>query len=285
MRKNFNQKLITDRSEKSVERYLEDIKDSKPLTRDEEAALAKRIQNGDNDAMHELVYANSKYAVTEAKKYQTGNIPFSELLQQANLGAIEAAKRFDPSKDTKFITYLKIWTKQSILQYLSEYSRGLRLPANQVALKSKVRRFKQSYYQSNGEYPSVAEIAMELDVEYDKVHFLERQLKNVVSMDNTLSEDTNTSVSETIANEDSINPMELLLDESLSTDMARIIGKLPAREREIIQMSFGIGCKEKGIDEIADGFGLTRERIRQLKDKAFKRMAYLIKENGMLQEQ
>jgi RNA polymerase primary sigma factor len=285
MSRNFNQKLITDRSEKSVEHYLNEISKFEPLTREEEKTLALRIQQGDVKAMHRLIEANLKYAVTEAKKYQTGNIPFSELLQQANLGAIEAAKRFDPSKGTKFITYMKKWNQQAILHYISEYGRELRLPANQVALKNKIRKFKQNHLQINGELPDVGTIAIGLDVEYDKVDFLEKSLKSVVSMDNTLSDDTATNVGETIENEDSLNPIEALMDESLSIDMARVISKLSSREREIIKMSFGIGYDEYHIDEIAEIFSLTRERIRQIKDKAFKKIARLIEENNMLENQ
>jgi len=182
----FNQKLITDKSEASVSQYLDEIKNSKPLTREEEKELGIKIQAGDIDAMHTLVKANLKYVVTEAKKYQTGNIPFSELLQQANIGAIKAAKRFDPNMDTKFITYLKTWVMQSILQYISEYGKNFRLPANQVAIKNKVRKFKQSYFQQEGSYPSASIIADGLDIEYEKVSYIEDQLKTIVSMDTKL---------------------------------------------------------------------------------------------------
>lgn len=285
MSKNFNQKLITDRSEKSVTIYLDEIKNVTPLSRAEEKELATIIQaggDGAEKAMHKLITANAKYIVTEAKKYQTGNIPFSELLQQANIGAIEAAKRFDPAMDTKFITYLKSWTKQSILQYISEYGRTLRLPANQVALKNKIRKYKQNYFQSFGNFPSIGTIADGLDVEYDKVDFLEKNLKTVVSMDNTLSDGTDTSVSETIENVDSLNPEESLMDESLSIDMERVLNKLSSREREILKMLMGIGYKAPyDLDEIAEIFSLTRERIRQIKEDALGKMKRLIVENNV----
>lgn len=286
MSKNFNQKLITDRSEQSVNYYLDEIKDSKPLTREEEKRLARIIQAGGkgvNEAMHILIVANSKYTVTEAKKYQTGNIPFSELLQQANLGAIEAAKRFDPEMDKKFITYLKPWVKQSILQYISEYGRLLRLPANQVALKNKIRKYKTLFFQGNGHNPSVLEIAEYLEVEYEKVDFLERNLKTVISMDNTLGDESDTNISETIENEDSPSPAEGLMEEDLSITMNRVLSKLNGREREIVKMLNGVGYEtEYTLDEVAEIFSLTRERIRQIKEDAFKKMKQLIQKNEML---
>lgn len=285
MRKNFNQKLITDRSEKSVNIYLDEIKYSTPLSRTEEKELATTIQSGGEGAeaaMHKLITANAKYIVTEAKKYQTGNIPFSELLQQANIGAIEAAKRFDPNMETKFITYLKNWTKQSILQYISDYGRTLRLPANQIALKNKIRKYKQNYFQRVGDLPSVGIIADGLDVEYDKVDFLEKNLRTVISIDNTLSDVTDTNVSETIENKDSLNPDESLMHESLSIDMERVLNKLSSREREILKMFIGIGYKTGySLDEIAEVFSLTRERIRQIKEDALGKMKRLIVENNI----
>lgn len=279
----FNQKLITDRSEVSVNYYLDEIKHSKPLSRAEEKKLAIKIQAGDVEAMHTLIEANLKYVVTEAKKYQTGKIPFSELLQQANIGAIQAAKRFNPDMDTKFITYLKSWVKQSVLQYISEYGRTLRLPANQVALKDKIRKFKTIYLQENGYYPTVLTIAEELDVEYDKVDFLERSLKTVVSMDNSLGDGTDTSIGDTIENEDSLNPTDgLVVHESLSIDMERVLNKLSSREREILKMVNGIGYKQPyELDKIAEIFDLTRERVRQINVESLKKMKKLIVENNI----
>lgn len=278
----FNQKLITDRSEASVNYYLDEIKNSEPLSRAEERKLAIKIQAGDVDAMHTLINANLKYVVTEAKKYQTGNIPFSELLQQANIGAIQAAKRFDPDMDTKFITYLKSWVKQSVLQYISEYGRTLRLPANQVALKNKIRKFKTNYFQEKGYYPTVLTIADELDVDYDKVEFLEKDLRTVVSMDNSLGDGTDTVIGDTIENEDSLNPTDSLMHESLSIDMERVLNKLNSREREILKMINGIGYKAPyELDEIAEIFSLTRERVRQIKEESLKKMKKLIIENNI----
>lgn len=283
MSRNFNQKLITDRSEKSVNIYLDEIRNSKPLSREEEKKLGIIIQAGGkgvDEAMHKLITANSKYAVTEAKKYQTGSIPFSELLQEANMGAIKAAKRFDPTKDKKFITYLKPWVKQCILQYISEHGKMLRLPANQVALKSKIRKFKEDYYQNFGITPSVDIISHSLDVSYDKVEFLENDLKTVVSMDNTLGYSSDTDLSETIENEDSLNPIEGLMQESLSIDMERVLNKLTTREREVIKMAMGIGHKTPyELEEIGEFFNLTKERIRQIKMDSLKKLKALIIEN------
>ncbi len=283
MSKKFNQRLITDRREKSVNYYLDDIKDSVPLSKEQEKELSTRIKAGDEEAIHILVEANLKYVVTEAKKYQTGLIPLSELIAQANIGAIEAAKRFDGDKDRKFITYLKHWTKQSILQYISEYSRILRLPANKVALLNKIRKYKQLYYQEYGSFPTIEVIAEKLDVTTDKVYFLEKKLKTVVSIDNTLNNDSDTMVGSTIINEDAENPTEGLMQESLSINMARVIDKLNDRDREVIKMLFAIDYDvEFTLDEVGEKFGLTRERIRQIKEKALKRMKRLITENNVI---
>jgi len=285
-KKNFNQKLITDRSEKSVNLFFDEIRNTTPLSRDEEKRLGRIIQKGGPDAhaaMNKLITSNLKYTVTEAKKYQTGNITFSELLQQANIGAIEAAKRFDPEMDKKFITYLKPWIKQSILYYISEYGRALRLPGNQIALKSKIAKYKAIFFQKNGYNPSVLEISEYLDVSYHKVHFLEMNLKSVVSMDNTLSGESDVTITETIEDVDSLCPSEKLTMDDLSISINRALSKLSVKEREILKLFNGIGYKrEYSLDEISKQFSLTSARVRQIKDTALKKMKSIIEENELL---
>lgn len=283
MSSNFNQKLITDRTEKSVEKYLDDIRDTKPLTREEEVELSRRIKEGDEKALHKLIEANLKYVVTEAKKYQSGLIPLSELIAQGNIGAIEAAKRYDGEMGNKFITYLKQWTHQSIMQYLTDYGRQLRLPANQYALLGKIRKFKESYYQSNGEYPGTDIIAKELDVDFDKVYFLGNKLRSVVSIDSTLSNDGDSTVGSTIEDTYSESPADGLMNESLRIGMDRVIEQLSPRDKGIVRKLFGIGYnREFSLDEVAEDYDITRERVRQLKEKSLKKMKVLINRNNVI---
>lgn len=283
MKNNVGQKLITDRSEKSIGKYLDEIRNNESLSREEEYRLSILIKKGDNRALNKLIEANLKYVITEAKKYQTGVIPLSELIAQGNEGAIEAAKRFDGEKGFKFITYMKPWIKQSILAYISKYGRKITIPQNQVTLYNKIRKYRENYQQSNGFYPPTQEVAEYLDESYKNVDFLINKLRSVISIDNTYANDSNSTVGDYIEDSSLGKPTDKLMSESTRIDICRILGKLPQREREIIKMIFGIDyTREYYMDEVANKFNITTERIRQIKRESIGKLKSLMIENNII---
>jgi len=266
-------KQVTNRSETpSLDKYLHDIGKVPLLTADEEAELARRIKNGDEDALEKLTNANLRFVVSVAKQYQNQGLSLPDLINEGNLGLIKAAEKFDETKGFKFISYAVWWIRQSILQALAEQSRIVRLPLNQVGSLNKINKALSKFEQENERQPSSEELSEMIDVPKDKISDTLRVSGRHVSVDAPFVEGEDNSLLDVLPNDDSPSADRGLVNESLTTEIERALSTLSSREREIIKSFFGIGCQEMTLEEIGERFGLTRERVRQIKEKAIRRL-------------
>lgn len=258
---------ITNRDGESIERYLQEIGRERTVSIEEEAELSRRIKQGDEDALVKLTKANLRFVVSVAKQYQGQGMGLIDLINEGNVGLITAAKKFDETRGFKFISYAVWWIRQSILQALAENSRIVRLPLNQVGNVGKVNRFYNDFIQKNERLPSVDEIADALQLEPDKVKTALLSSGKHVSIDAPLVENEDCCLLDLFCNRDDSDTDALLVNESLSTEIERAISQLPAREASIIRMFFGIQSPELSLDEIGQRLNLSRERVRQIKEK------------------
>ena len=262
---------ITNREGEALERYLQDIGRAEMISPEEEVELSMKIQRGDNAALARLVRANLRFVVSVAKQYQSKGLGLIDIINEGNVGLIKAAQRFDPTRGFKFISYAVWWIRQSILQAITEKSRLVRLPSNQEGLMSKVKRFRNNFMQENQREPNAQEIATALDIDEEKVMVILDTSIRPISMDAPISENDDTAIIDLIASNDSKESTDSELEtQSLSTQLNIAISQLPEREQNIIRMSFGIAGPERTLDEIAQHIGLSKERVRQLKEKAIK---------------
>lgn len=268
---------ITNREGESIERYLQEIGREQMISLDEEAELAHRIKQGDEEALEKLTKANLRFVVSVAKQYQGQGLSLVDLINEGNVGLITAAKKFDETRGFKFISYAVWWIRQSILQALAENSRIVRLPQNQVGNVSKVNRFYHQFIQKNERLPSVDEVAEALDMEPEKVNAVLISSGKHVSMDAPLVEDEDSCLLDLFSNREDSDTDAQLVTESLATEIDRAISQLPDREAKIIKMFFGIQSPELTLEEIGEKMKLSRERVRQIKEKglAILRSAHL----------
>ena len=268
---------ITNREGESIERYLQEIGREQMISLDEEAELAHRIKQGDEEALEKLTKANLRFVVSVAKQYQGQGLSLVDLINEGNVGLITAAKKFDEPRGFKFISYAVWWIRQSILQALAENSRIVRLPQNQVGNVSKVNRFYHQFIQKNERLPSVDEVAEALDKEPEKVNAVLISSGKHVSMDAPLVEDEDSCLLDLFSNREDSDTDAQLVTESLATEIDRAISQLPDREAKIIKMFFGIQSPELSLEEIGEKMKLSRERVRQIKEKglAILRSAHL----------
>lgn len=268
---------ITNREGESIERYLQEIGREQMISLDEEAELAHRIKQGDEEALEKLTKANLRFVVSVAKQYQGQGLSLVDLINEGNVGLITAAKKFDETRGFKFISYAVWWIRQSILQALAENSRIVRLPQNQVGNVSKVNRFYHQFIQKNERLPSVDEVAEALDMEPEKVNAVLISSGKHVSMDAPLVEDEDSCLLDLFSNRENSDTDAQLVTESLATEIDRAISQLPDREAKIIKMFFGIQSPELSLEEIGEKMKLSRERVRQIKEKglAILRSAHL----------
>lgn len=268
---------ITNREGESIERYLLEIGREQMISLDEEAELAHRIKQGDEEALEKLTKANLRFVVSVAKQYQGQGLSLVDLINEGNVGLITAAKKFDETRGFKFISYAVWWIRQSILQALAENSRIVRLPQNQVGNVSKVNRFYHQFIQKNERLPSVDEVAEALDMEPEKVNAVLISSGKHVSMDAPLVEDEDSCLLDLFSNREDSDTDAQLVTESLATEIDRAISQLPDREAKIIKMFFGIQSPELSLEEIGEKMKLSRERVRQIKEKglAILRSAHL----------
>ena len=270
-------KQITGRESYSIEKYLQEIGKIHVLSPEEEADLAKKIRSGDRAAREKLVLSNLRFVVSVAKQYQNHGLTLGDLINEGNVGLITAAKKFDETRGFKFISYAVWWIRQSILQALAENSRIVRLPQNQVGNVSKVNRFYHQFIQKNERLPSVDEVAEALDMEPEKVNAVLISSGKHVSMDAPLVEDEDSCLLDLFSNREDSDTDAQLVTESLATEIDRAISQLPDREAKIIKMFFGIQSPELSLEEIGEKMKLSRERVRQIKEKglAILRSAHL----------
>jgi RNA polymerase primary sigma factor len=268
-------KSITNRDTASLDRYLSDIGKEGLVTADEEVLLAQRIKQGDQTALEKLCKANLRFVVSVAKQYQNQGLSLPDLINEGNVGLIKAARRFDETRGFKFISYAVWWIRQSILQALAEQSRIVRLPLNQVGSMSKMSKATIKLEQRFERPPSVHELAVELELPDHKVAETMRMATRILSMDAPIDQDEETKLIDLFVNEDTPGTDENLIRESLAREIQRSLSTLADKEREIINMFFGIGVPHSyTLDEIGSVFDLTRERVRQIKEKALRRLKH-----------
>ena len=265
-------KSITNRESASLDKYLQEIGREDLITVEEEVELAQAIKKGDREALDKLTRANLRFVVSVAKQYQNQGLSLPDLINEGNLGLIKAAEKFDETRGFKFISYAVWWIRQSILQALAEQSRIVRLPLNQVGSLSKINKAFQKFEQENERRPSAEELAEELDVPVEKVSDSLKVSGRHVSMDAPFVEGEDNSLLDVLVNDEAPAADETLMRESLQKEIERALSTLTERESDIIKMFFGIGCQEMTLEEIGDKFQLTRERVRQIKEKAIRRL-------------
>ncbi|MBQ7272413.1 MAG: sigma-70 family RNA polymerase sigma factor [Bacteroidales bacterium] len=265
-------KSITNRESASLDKYLQEIGREELVTPDEEVELAQRIRKGDQEALEKLTRANLRFVVSVAKQYQNQGLSLPDLINEGNLGLIKAAEKFDETRGFKFISYAVWWIRQSILQALAEQSRIVRLPLNQVGSLNKINKALGKFEQEYERQPSNEELAEMIDIPKDKISDTLRVGSRHVSVDAPFVEGEDNSLLDVLPNDDSPSADKTLVNESLNTEIERALSTLTDREREIIKSFFGIGCQEMTLEEIGERFGLTRERVRQIKEKAIRRL-------------
>ncbi len=265
-------KSITNRESASLDKYLQEIGREELVTVGEEVELAQRIKKGDQKALDKLIKANLRFVVSVAKQYQNQGLSLPDLINEGNLGLIRAAQKFDETRGFKFISYAVWWIRQSILQALAEQSRIVRLPLNQVGSLNKITKEMARFEQENERRPSTEELAERLDMSVDKITDTIQVSGRPISVDAPFVEGEDNSLLDVLTNEDSPMADADLNKESLSKEVDRALKQLYDREREILKMFFGIGCQEMTLEEIGAKFDLTRERVRQIKEKAIRRL-------------
>ena len=267
-------KSITNRESASLDKYLQEIGKEELITVEEEVELAQRIKKGDQAALEKLTRANLRFVVSVAKQYQNQGLSLPDLINEGNLGLIKAAEKFDETRGFKFISYAVWWIRQSILQALAEQSRIVRLPLNQVGSLNKINKAFSKFEQEHERKPSPEELAESLDLPADKVADTLRVSGRHVSVDAPFVDGEDNSLLDVLVNNDSPNADRALIMESLSKEIHRALSTLTERESDIIRLFFGIGCQEMTLEEIGERFGLTRERVRQIKEKAIRRLRH-----------
>ena len=267
-------KSITNRESASLDKYLQEIGKEELITVEEEVELAQRIKKGDQLALEKLTRANLRFVVSVAKQYQNQGLSLPDLINEGNLGLIKAAEKFDETRGFKFISYAVWWIRQSILQALAEQSRIVRLPLNQVGSLNKINKAFAKFEQENERKPSHEELAKVLELPSEKIADTMRVSGRHISVDAPFVDGEENSLLDVLINSDSPNADNSLLNESLSREIGRALATLTERERDIIRLFFGISCQEMTLEEIGEQFGLTRERVRQIKEKAIRRLRH-----------
>lgn len=267
-------KSITNRESASLDKYLQEIGREELISVEEEVELAQRIKKGDQAALEKLTKANLRFVVSVAKQYQNQGLSLPDLINEGNLGLIKAAEKFDETRGFKFISYAVWWIRQSILQALAEQSRIVRLPLNQVGSLNKINKAYSKFEQEHERKPSPEELADQLELPADKVADTLRVAGRHISVDAPFVEGEDNSLLDVLVNSDSPNADKTLINESLAREIERALATLTERESDIIKLFFGIGCQEMTLEEIGERFGLTRERVRQIKEKAIRRLRH-----------
>jgi RNA polymerase primary sigma factor len=261
-------KSITNRESESLEKYLQEISHEELLSPDEEEELAQRIKRGDRRALERLTKANLRFVVSVAKQYQNQGMSLADLINEGNLGLIKAAEKFDETRGFKFISYAVWWIRQSIIQAISDQSRLVRIPMNQVGSVNKINRALSKFEQLNERRPSVDELQEETDLPREKIDEALSISSRHLSMDAPFAEGEEGSLIDILENTDTPMADRELVMESLREEIANVLKTLNERERNILEAFFGIGQPELSLDEIGAKFGLSRERVRQIKEKA-----------------
>ena len=267
-------KSFTSRESASLDKYLQEIGHEELLSVDEEVELAQKIKKGDRRALERLTRANLRFVVSVAKQYQNQGLSLPDLINEGNVGLIKAAEKFDETRGFKFISYAVWWIRQSILQAIAEQSRIVRLPLNQVGSVNKINRELNKFEQEHERRPSVDEIADRIDLPEDKIEEAMKVNNRHVSMDAPFVDGEDNSLLDVLADNDMPMADKALVQESLRKEIDRAIELLNDREQKVVRAFFGIGSPEMTLEEIGDKYNLTRERVRQIKEKAIRRLRH-----------
>lgn len=274
---------ITSRGSQSLEDYLNDISKQPLLTAEEEVKLAQRIRNDDREALERLVCANLRFVVSVAKQYQNQGLTLPDLINEGNIGLIKAAEKFDETRGFKFISYAVWWIRQSILQALAEQSRMVRLPLNQVSAVSRINKLIMKFEQEHERKPSAYELSELIDETPEKIRDSLRANGRPMSINAPLGEGDDSTLLEVISDENTPQADRGMIDKSLATEIERMLDTLDEREKTIVEMCFGINNREITLEEISEKFGLSRERVRQIREKALLKLRHSNKKS-LLQE-
>ncbi len=265
-------KSITNRESAALEKYLQEISKETMISAEEEVELAQRIKKGDQKALERLTKANLRFVVSVAKQYQNQGLSLPDLINEGNLGLLKAAERFDETRGFKFISYAVWWIRQSILQAISEQSRIVRLPLNQVGSVNKINREINRFEQINERRPSVDEIAEKVDLPHEKIDEALAINGHQISVDAPFVDGEDNSLLDVMPNSDAPLADNELVEESLRSEIQNALNALNERERNVVEASYGINQPELTLEEIGTKFGLTRERVRQIKEKAIRKL-------------
>lgn len=277
-------KQVTNRDTASLDKYLQEIGRVRLITAAEEVELARKIKQGDNDALEALAKANLRFVVSVAKQYQGQGLSLPDLISEGNLGLIKAASRFDETRGFKFISYAVWWIRQQILQSLAEQARIVRLPLNKIGSINKINKAFARLEQEHERPPTVQELAEVLEMTLEEVKTSLNNTSRHVSMDAPLRDDGDSgTMMDLLHNEDIPSPVDSLMTDSLRLEIERSLGTLSAREADVIRLYFGLGTNQPHtLEEVGQKFDLTRERVRQIKEKAIRRMKHTSR-SGVLQ--
>ncbi len=266
-------KSITNRNDSALYQYLQDISKEPLITADEEVLLAQRIKQGDKKALTKLVNSNLRFVVSVAKQYQNQGLPLSDLINEGNLGLIKAAQRFDETRGFKFISFAVWWIRQAILQAIAEQSRQIRIPLHQVGMLNKIKKEIALLEQELERTPSIEELAHSMDIPKEKLMETMSAGNNTLSVDAPLTQDEDMTMIDTIEQDSVKQTDDLVMQESLTNDIASVLSQLPQMERDVLNQFFGIGQNRSlTLDEIAEKNNITRERVRKIKERAITRL-------------
>jgi RNA polymerase primary sigma factor len=269
-------KSITNRSDEALDKYLAEISRVPMISTEEEVELAQAIHKGGvvgDKAKEKLVTANLRFVVSVAKQYQHQGVSLSDLINEGNIGLITAAEKFDETRGFKFISYAIWWIRQSILQSISEYSNIVRRPLNQIMISNKIKSATNAFLQKYHRHPSAEELSELISMEIDKIEVALQSEAHVTSMDAPITDDEGSTMNDTLASSSDYDTDRAMDYESMYSDIMQVLGEvLNDRERKIVIQSFGIGCQERGLDDIGCEMGLTRERVRQIRERGLDKM-------------
>ena len=265
-------KAITNRENASLDKYLQEIGHEELISAEEEVELARRIKTGDRKALEKLTKANLRFVVSVAKQYQNQGLSLPDLINEGNIGLLKAAEKFDETRGFKFISYAVWWIRQSILQAIAEQGRVVRLPLNQVGSVNRINKVLSKFEQENERRPSVDEIADKTDLPHEKIEDVLKVNTRQVSVDAPMADGDGTSMIDFMQSDSDSSTDEELLKESLRAEIASALSVLNDRERNVIEAVYGINQPECTMEEIGKKYGLTRERVRQIREKAIRRL-------------
>ena len=265
-------KAITNRENASLDKYLQEIGHEELISAEEEVELARRIKTGDRKALEKLTKANLRFVVSVAKQYQNQGLSLPDLINEGNIGLLKAAEKFDETRGFKFISYAVWWIRQSILQAIAEQGRVVRLPLNQVGSVNRINKVQSKFEQENERRPSVDEIADKTDLPHEKIEDVLKVNTRQVSVDAPMADGDGTSMIDFMQSDSDSSTDEELLKESLRAEIASALSVLNDRERNVIEAFYGINQPECTMEEIGKKYGLTRERVRQIREKAIRRL-------------